>query len=620
MAIFNPSVESKSLSRIKHVKRPLVPQLLTFLFTLLHPVTFFLLPALKEQPIKAAYRKHPLTPPPTPPSTPLPSPPQLNDIFIDTLAKACSYRQYTRTSLAQPKFSNSGYMYHKTRRKNYFDIARRIRHLHRAAVPRFPTAALRPLSRDDYLSILDYYRESYSTQASDLAKLPPASPTLSTLNVESDSIPPPEVHTASELSRSLPYQQIGDEDSPALTRLFEILQKDDCTHEEAFEAYSALPFPGVSYLSYDTCRLLLRRLSILEKKTRASKMRYLSVVDDMKSAKLPMIDGEWNSAIAFCGQCFTQITAVDVENALRTWTEMEQEANIRGQTVTFNILFDMAAKAEKFVLAEMILKEMEDRRLNYNRYSRNAFIFYYGLRGDGDGVRRAYREFVESGQIVDTVIMNTVITALIRSGEPAAAEQVYERMKRIHAKQTGQIVPHGNWRVDRDLGHVLNRAAARFKGNPEKLRQVQEEQSLAPNTQTYLHFVEYHATQSGEIRRIAALLAEMQYLGLPVQGRMFKKLFKGFAYHGGVRYTSWTRPRLEAVWTSMLDAADQGSDDVSVKKWMVVWAVRAFERCAGRQRTLEVWSELRRRWEPGDGDVDSVMSILKLSLDSGHNR
>ena len=487
-------------------------------------------------------------------------------------------------------------------------------------MPQCPSETLRPLSRDDYLNILDFYRESYSTQASGLAELPKATPMSSTLIRESDRISPPGVHTVTENPPSPAYQRIRDEDSPALAHLLNVLDGDECSHEEAFEAYSALPFPGVSYISGETRRLLFRRLSVLQKKSRASKMRYLSVVDDMKSANLPMINGEWNSAIAFCGQCLTHITAVDVENALRMWTEMEQEANVKGGTVTFNILFDMAAKAEKFVLAEMILKEMEDRKINYNRYSRNSFIFYYGLKGDGDAVRRAYREYVEAGEIVDTVVLNTVITALIRAGEASAAELVYERMKRMHTKQTGQIVTLGNWREIRDLGRVLNRAARCFKKDPEKLRQMQEEQTIAPDTQTYLHFVEYHASQSGEIRRIAALLAEMQNLGLPMHGRIFTKLFKGFAYHGGVRYTSWTRSRLETVWTSMLEASDQGLDNVHVMKWMVVWAVRAFERCAGRRRTLEIWSELRRRWEPGDGDVDFVMSVLRMSLDSNHYR
>lgn len=616
MAALNASMARNSTSRVKNVKRPLGPQLLTFVFTFLQPATFILLSTLKEQPIKAATRKQR----PTPSSTPPPSPPQLDNIFIDALAKACLCRRHTRASMAQEIPPTPGYLYHKARRRNAYDAARQIRHLHRAAMPPRPPAKFRYLSRDDYLSMLDYYRESYSTQADGLAELQPATRDLSTSRSEDAIIPPPEVHICSEEPPSLAHERINDSDLPALNHLLEALGRDDCTHEEAFEAYSALPFPGVSFLSPHKRRLLFRRLSVLEKKSRTSKMRYLSVVDDMNSTDLPMTPAEWNSAIAFCGQCFGRVTAVDVENALKTWKEMEQEASIRSGSITFNILFDMAAKAGKFALAEMILNEMGNRKLKYNRYSRNSFIFYHGLRGDGDAVRRAYREFVKAGEIVDTVVMNCVITSLIRAGEPAAAEQVYERMKRMHAKQTGHRLPPGNWREIRDLSRLLYRAAEHFKEDPWKLQKLREEQSITPDVQTYAHFIEYHVSQTGELRRIAAFLAEMRHLGLPMHGRIFTKLFKGFTYHGGVRYTSWTRARLEIVWESMLGAIDQGLDDVRVMKWMVLWAVQAFDRCAGRQRTLEIWSELRQRWEPGDGDVAFVMTTLGkiLTVNSGH--
>ena len=478
---------------------------------------------------------------------------------------------------------------------------------------------MRPLSRDDYLNMLDYYRESYSTHAGGLAELPAAARMLSTLKSKDNINQPPVLHTDFGGPPSPPYELTNDNDLLALEYLPKVLGRDDCTHEEAFEAYSALPFPGVSYLSDKIRRLLFHRLSVLEKKSRTSKMRYLSVVDDMKSADLPLTQAEWNSAIAFCGQQFTFITAVDVENALRMWKEMEQEAGVRGGTVTFNILLDMAAKARKFTLAEMILKEMRDRELECNRYSRTSIIFYHGLRGDGDAVRRAYRKLVEAGEIVDTVVMNCVIRSLIRAGEPAAAEQVYERMKQMHRKQTGHQVPPGSWREVRKLGRLLNRAARYSKEDPEQLQSLREEQSIGPDVNTYAHLIDYHASQTADIRRIAALLAEMQHLGVPMHGRIFTKLFKGFAFHGGVRYTSWTRARLEAVWRSLLVVLDQQLDDVRIMKWMVHWGVKAFDRCAGRKRTMHIWSELRRRWEPDNEDMEFVMTTLGNILAVGGN-
>ena len=414
-----------------------------------------------------------------------------------------------------------------------------------------------------------------------------------------------------EISSAPHLPQYNHNEMPAVSQLYEVLNRDDCTHEAAFEAYSSLPCPGVSHLSEDGIRLLFRQLTTLERKDKNSMLRYLSVVDDMKSRNIDMIEAEWNSAIAFCGQCFAHIRAEDIESAIRTWKKMEEEAAVKSGNVTFNILFDMAAKAGKFVLAEMILKEMEARKLTFNRYARVSHIYYHGLRADGNAVRRAYRELVEAGEIVDTIVMNCVIASLVRAGEPSAAERVYERMKRIVAKQTGQRVLSLGWRDERDLGRALDRAARKFRHDPVKLQQIRDEQVLAPNLQTYTIFVEHHVSQTGELRRIVALLTEMQYLGVPMNGRIFLKIFKGFAFHGGMRYTAWTKARLESVWDALLTASDE-EPDFKIMKWTVIWSVRAFERCAGRERTLEVWEELMRRWKPLNwGETEAVMCILR---------
>ena len=623
----------------------------------------------------AASRKYPYVPATSTPcpasSQPLaPSelPPQLDNIFIDALVQASSCRQHAlRASSNYTTLSNSTHLHHKPRRRQFYDAGKQTRNFHRNCAPSRSPVLQKPLTREEYMSMLDFYREPFSTQAMfpshETPQLPPTlydpragasklrcdgiavintadwphgSPPLDRQEEKQDQYTlsmregdgtsplhePPLVGVAGQ-ALAVPVPAPGEPDSwssdcPALESFGEVLNRDDCTHEEAFEAYSKLPSPGVSHLSYKSIRLLFRRLSAMEKKDRDSQLRYLSVIDDMKACNFPLKEEEWNSAIAFCGQCFARVGAGDVESALRTWKEMEQEACVKSGNVTFNILFDMAAKAGKFVLAEMILKEMEARKLSINRYARVGLIYYHGLRGDGDGVRNAYREFVEAGEIVDTVVMNCVIASLIRAGEPSAAEQVYERMKRMLAEHTGRRIPSLNWKERRDLGRILERVARQFKDQPSRLQQVRDEQFLAPDLHTYAIFVEHHATKTGELRRIATLLTEMQNLGIPMHGRIFLKLFKGFAYNGGLRYTSWTKTRLESVWNSLLEILDQETEmEVRIMKWMVIWSVRAFERCAGRERTLEIWKELRRRWKPERGEVEEVMGMLRDILKVG---
>ena len=433
------------------------------------------------------------------------------------------------------------------------------------------------------------------------------------------AIPESAKHQGKAAPAGLKAKADSREEQRAINHFLRVLQNPGTSQVLILQAYSALPYPGVSYISYGMRRLLLRRISVVEKKSSQNMLRYLSVVDDMKAANLPMTEAEWNSAIAFTGRCFSKVTATQVELALRSWKEMEHQAKIRSGNVTFNILFDIATKAGKFVLAEMILKEMQARNLSINRLARVGIIYYHGLRGDGNAVRRAYLSLVQAGEIVDTVVMNCVIASLIRAGEPLAAELVYERMKAMYSSRTGFPLPAHDWKAARDLGRILNRAARDLCHDPLRRQKVQDETSLAPNLRTYAIFIEHHVSDTGELLRIAAFLDEMQFLNVPMHGVIFVKLFKGFASHGGVRYTSWTRARLESVWAAFLSALDAGTRDVSVQKWMVVWVVRAFATCSGRPRAREIWVELGKRWKAnGAAEQLAVFHMVRDSLHDPH--
>lgn len=553
-----------------------------------------------------------------------PSSYEMDRFFIDALVQACFCREHSHHISARPSISTPPYIYHKARRRNALHNVVHARFFHSSRI-NASSPQMRPsITADEYKKLLDYYLDPFGEN-----------PGLEISGAQASALPPldthdyhdpivlgelnkPEESSIPERSSPLVLEPGDSHEKLAIERLIRLLENEDISQGVVLEAYSVLPFPGVSYLPESVLRLLFRRISVVERKTNETMLGYLSVVDDMKAANLSLTEAEWNSAIAFTGRCFAKVTATEVELALLRWKEMEDEAKVKSGNVTFNILFDIATKSGKFVLAEMVLKEMQARGLSINRFMRSGLIYYHGLRGDGDGVRKAYLSLVEAGELVDTVILNCVIASLIRAGESSAAHQVYERMKALFSSQTGSPVPCQSWRAVRDLGRVLDRAARQHRKYPERRQRLQDELCLAPNLQTYAILVEHHATDTGELRRITALLEEMQSLGIPMHGRIFVKLFKGFATHGGVRYTSWTRQRLESVWASLLINLDERVPYVTVEKWMVVWATRAFSKCCGRQRALEIWAELGTRWKAeGPEEERAVFSILRDNLRPG---
>ncbi|KAL9010321.1 MAG: hypothetical protein Q9173_004730 [Seirophora scorigena] len=419
----------------------------------------------------------------------------------------------------------------------------------------------------------------------------------------------------SHLERTPQADSYSEEYHGVIERLQMLLDERESSHEQIYEMYSQLPSPGVRYLPEKVRHQLLHRLSLIEIKTRKAMLRYMTVVDHMKEASIPLRESEWDSAIAYAGRCFVHVTATEVESALHIWKEMEQEAGVKSGPVTFNILFDIATKAGKLVLAELILDEMQRREIAYTKYSYAGIIYYQGVKGDGAAIRATYREMVEAGQNVDTVVLNCVISSLIRAGELPAAEQVYERMKGLAHRRTGKPIPNSGWRAPRELIRTLDTAAQRGRKRRQYSQRLQAESCLAPDLRTFCTLIDHHAHVTGELGRVAALVEEMRILGVPLHGLIILRIFRGFAHHGGMKYTSWTRQRLESVWASLLSMLDKEMDNVYVEKWMVVWVVRAFARCCGEERALQIWEELRDRWTmAGEDERRAAEHLLRHVL------
>ncbi|KAL8733371.1 MAG: hypothetical protein Q9166_002195 [cf. Caloplaca sp. 2 TL-2023] len=650
-----------SRAQVRVVRRPIIPTVLTFLYPFVQPGLYMWLTERRGPNIS-----YPPTPiPPQPSTSAIPASKEIEDTFIDVLVKACSCRQQTRITPGRKSTPLPAFTYHRARRRNFQSCAKQGRNVPDTRLYAQAQSASLSVSREEYMQMLDYYREPHDTTNPFAGYGPPPSAASqltigkhtrersdasSPLQEESDhamqlnqsevtamdgrgwfnesdgpvlhrSPPDPNIVQENNGSSSKaelpgsdqvpqPPASYNTENKQVIDHFLRILEDETASHEQIYEAYCQLPSLGVRQISDGSRRLLFHRLSVIENKSKQAMLRYLRLVDDMKEASMSMSQSEWNTAIAYAGRCFVHVDAPQVESALRIWKEMEQEAGIRSGRVTFNILFDIATKAGKYVLAEMILKEMDNRALTYNRFSHVGFIYYHGLKGDGAGVRKAYRDLVEAGQIVDTVVMNCVIASLIRAGELPAAEQVYERMKRLFHVKTGEYVLNRDWRYSRDLGRILDRASRTMRDQPERLQRLQAKQCLAPDTRTFSIFIDYHVHITGELRRITVLLAEMQDLQVPIQGRMYIKIFRGFARHGGVKYTSWTTQRLESVWTSLLGALDAQIEGIQILKWTVIWVVRAFARCCGRARALQIWEEIRDRWRVVDDNEKGAVEYL----------
>ncbi|KAI1405578.1 hypothetical protein F4819DRAFT_402680 [Hypoxylon fuscum] len=373
-----------------------------------------------------------------------------------------------------------------------------------------------------------------------------------------------------------------------------------------YDIYQSLPEPRVSHLTARLRHQLLSVLGSTERKDFRSMLRYFSVVTDTKNSGFPLTRHEWNTALSFASRYVGRSTEVEVEAALHLWREMEQVAGIRGSSVTFNILFDVASKAGKLHLAEMIYQEMIARGFQFNRYHHVSLIHYFGLKQDSGGVRAAYKEMVESGEIIDSTVLNCVISGFLASGEEDSAERVYEKMKTSTRETKSQ--PDRNYTTQKNITKVLMMFARIGKTHPDMRSNFQQAALISPDLQTYRLLINHYGIKLGDLAKVSQFLDEMKLYDIQLHGAIFLALFKAFGKHGGLG-SDWSAQRLGSVWDAFLDALDAGTEGLYISTWMAMAILRAFAKFSTRSQILDTYEQLRSRW-----DLDSTNSQFMMDF------
>lgn len=382
--------------------------------------------------------------------------------------------------------------------------------------------------------------------------------------------------------------------------------------ESIYKLYCQLPEPRMLYFTWQWRSRLLKVMGTPPKRDVESMLRYFALVADVKNAGLTLRRTQWNFALAFATKYATRTTTQEMESALRLWREMEKEAHVLGNDVTFNILFDAAAKSGNFTLADMIYKEMENRGIEFNRFHHVSLIHYFGLRLDSGGIRAAYREMVDSGEMIDTVVLNCVISGLLRCGEEEAAEETYQQMRNAHALASD--MPQRDYRMNKVVTRVLIMFSKVGKQHPELKESLQTRIQLAPDLHTYKLLIQHHAIKVGNLAKVAQFLDEMKRLKVFVHPTVFLALFKGFHQHGGFPGSDWSGQRLSGVLTALYQAKDTNGNAFKIESWLVVWALRAVKKCSSNDAVLETFDAMSERWDLEGERLQFIHAILENIL------
>jgi len=436
-----------------------------------------------------------------------------------------------------------------------------------------------------------------------------------------------------KLDIGYPSWEMATRGEPELQHLHELIQAaaskrlyqpKTITLDEVYSLYSKLPEPRMLSITYKLRGMLLQAFGSPGTRDARSMLRYFALVGDVKKAGLPIRLREWNFALSLASRYVRKTSKTELVTAMQLWKEMEGDRGVMANEVTFNILFDVASKAHDFALAEAVYKEMDARGIPFNRYHYVSLIHFFGLKQDGDGVRAAYREMVEDGEIIDPVVLNCVIASLLRSGEDDAAAEIYERMKSVGsskdqelpiAREPMPMPPAGHeWGGNRLVRKVFAMYGRLSKQHPGMNLQLQATASLAPDLQTFRILTDHFGVKRGDVTRLSRYLDDMTSLRLPLHGAIYSAIFRAFAAHGGGTGMDWTELRLKGVFQSMLDAVDNGVEGLTIEVRLAMQVIHAFRRCSSDEATKEALEQMMQRMKLTVGQETFLEDVLHNAL------
>ncbi|KAF3907329.1 hypothetical protein ABW20_dc0101297 [Dactylellina cionopaga] len=244
---------------------------------------------------------------------------------------------------------------------------------------------------------------------------------------------------------------------------------------------------------------------------------------------------------------------------------------------------------------------MKRREVPMDRFSYVNLIMYHGKQGNGNGIRRTYQEFVEAGEVVDIVVLNAVMTALIHAGEPQAAEDILTHLIRLprKANMRGLEVKRRTSRLHKDMKELKWILCQQgFDSNINFLQSPP-----APDLVSFAIFIDYHASETADFGKILSFLHGLSEWNLSSETAILQSLFKGFTLHGKIKYTPWTLQRLNAVFEAFMNGGYLINHDAAL------WCLRAYIVLAERAKGEEIWGLLKGRWTEQGGDDSEMLEV-----------
>lgn len=383
----------------------------------------------------------------------------------------------------------------------------------------------------------------------------------------------------------------------------------DMSADDIWDRYQLLPSPQCAAISRTALRFILSSLASVKPKTKKVMQRYESIMDEMRAQNPPIVPlrEEWDGLMAFYARMHKHPNSNDVERCLQLWQEMEAKYNVMARIATFNILLDVAVKSGNRYARDLLLQEMKSRGLRGDKYTWTTRIYAAGLDKDGAEVQRLARAMLANGEVLNILVANAIISALLRAGDHTAAERLFNAIPPAKTPLTTRKSnaeerrPQDDARALADRRHERMNAELRFMDDQHAARgdlfsgkHLPALSLLHRNEVTYNMMLK-HRCETGDFEAVSSLLQEMSDAHIHDTEAMFGSLFAGFRIHAASNPT-WSMRRLRYVFQTFLNAAH-----VRITQVLALRVVEAFAAFRDAKELERAYKALDREWQARGG-------------------
>ncbi|KAK9456432.1 hypothetical protein V1511DRAFT_457866 [Dipodascopsis uninucleata] len=376
-----------------------------------------------------------------------------------------------------------------------------------------------------------------------------------------------------------------------------------------FNVYLKLPHPRPLHMSRFHLEMMVKSYLAAEKSIFGLQFQYLTLIDEILECDMPISSAEFAAYLSYVSTARSTNRAEDrLYITLKLFRDLEDSGLKATDASVFNVLLIAAIRCHKLDVVSQILSEMKARGIDPDRFTFVNLIYFHGKLHNRDMVRQMVESAMKSNQVIDNVIIESIISAFVRCRDIHSAEQLLDFVEK-------QGIEHG-WDLKRLKLMERRILASNFKQITENMQNDQSAEvkevavTVGPLETSYDPLLSYYAAK-GDFDELVNLIDRLDRNNLS-RRRAYNLLFKAFCIHGNRTNMNWTSERLETVYSTFVEYCE--TENI-LDRALSVWIVRAFAIVTlDLKRVVEVWDQLISIYTKDGTELKGISSKFEDTL------